>query len=39
MTRALNEPWDWNGQKPVPQTSFEQPEGIVAGERLPLQRA
>ena len=29
MTVALNEPWDWNGQTPVPQTSIEQPDGIV----------
>jgi membrane peptidoglycan carboxypeptidase len=32
MTRALNEPWDWNGDEPVGQTSFEQPEGIVTAE-------
>ncbi|HEX7225605.1 MAG TPA: transglycosylase domain-containing protein, partial [Candidatus Limnocylindria bacterium] len=32
MTRALNEPWDWNDQQPVGQTSFEQPEGIVNAE-------
>jgi len=29
MTLALNQPWDWNGQQPVPQTSIEQPTGIV----------
>jgi hypothetical protein len=29
MQLALNQPWDWNGQAPVPQTSFEQPPGIV----------
>ena len=29
MQRALNEPWAWNGQQPVGQTTFEQPEGIV----------
>jgi membrane peptidoglycan carboxypeptidase len=29
MTRALNEPWDWNGSEPVGQTSIERPEGIV----------
>jgi hypothetical protein len=29
MSVALNQPWDWNGQQPVPQTSIEQPEGIV----------
>jgi membrane peptidoglycan carboxypeptidase len=32
MSRALNEPWDWNGQTPVGQTSFEQPDGIVTAE-------
>ena len=25
MQLALNNPWDWNGQAPVPQTSFDQP--------------
>jgi membrane peptidoglycan carboxypeptidase len=29
MQLALNNPWDWNGQAAVPQTSFEQPAGIV----------
>ena len=29
MTLALNNPWDWNGDAPVPQTSFAQPAGIV----------
>lgn len=29
MDLALNNPWDWNNQTPVPQTSFDQPEGIV----------
>ncbi|MGH2382120.1 MAG: hypothetical protein ACRDG7_12995, partial [Candidatus Limnocylindria bacterium] len=29
MDLALNNPWDWNGGQPVPQTSFEQPAGIV----------
>jgi membrane peptidoglycan carboxypeptidase len=29
MTRALNEPWEWNGQQPVPRTSFERPAGVV----------
>ena len=29
MKLALNQPWDWNGKAPVPQTSIEQPEGIV----------
>ena len=29
MTLALNQPWDWNGQKAVGQTGFEQPDGIV----------
>ncbi|MBA4170244.1 MAG: penicillin-binding protein, partial [Chloroflexi bacterium] len=32
MRRALNEPWDWNGQEPVGQTSFDQPNGIVTAE-------
>jgi membrane peptidoglycan carboxypeptidase len=29
MDLAINNPWDWNGGEPVPQTSFDQPEGIV----------
>jgi membrane peptidoglycan carboxypeptidase len=29
MEIALNQPWDWNGQQPVPQTGFPQPNGIV----------
>lgn len=29
MMAALNQPWDWNGQQPFPQTRFEQPEGVV----------
>ena len=29
MDLALNNPWEWNGQAPVGQTSFDQPEGIV----------
>jgi peptidoglycan glycosyltransferase len=29
MTVALNQPWDWNGQQPVGQTSIEVPTGIV----------
>ncbi|HEX7001593.1 MAG TPA: transglycosylase domain-containing protein, partial [Trueperaceae bacterium] len=29
MVLALNQPWDWNGQAPVPQTSFEAPDGVV----------
>lgn len=32
MRRALNEPWAWNGETPVGQTSFAQPEGIVQAE-------
>ena len=32
MTRALNEPWAWNGEQPVGQTSVEQPDGIVTEE-------
>ncbi len=30
MTLALNQPWDWNGQQPVPQTTFAQPAGVVS---------
>lgn len=29
MEIALNQPWDWNGQQPFPQTTFPQPAGIV----------
>jgi hypothetical protein len=29
MEIALNQPWDWNGKQPVPQTDFPQPAGIV----------
>jgi membrane peptidoglycan carboxypeptidase len=29
MDLALNQPWDWNEQQPVGQTSFPEPEGIV----------
>lgn len=29
MQKALNQPWDWNGQQPVPQTDFPQPSGVV----------
>jgi peptidoglycan glycosyltransferase len=29
MELALNNPWDWNDQTPVGQTSFDQPDGIV----------
>jgi membrane peptidoglycan carboxypeptidase len=29
MDLAINKPWDWNGQKPVPQTYFKQPPGVV----------
>lgn len=29
MEVALNQPWDWNGQQPVPQTDFPQPNGVV----------
>ena len=29
MQLALNNPWDWNGQTPVAQTTFDQPPGIV----------
>ncbi len=29
MDLALNNPWDWNDQTPVGQTSFNAPDGIV----------
>ncbi len=29
MNLALNNPWDWNDQTPVGQTSFNQPDGVV----------
>jgi len=29
MQIALNQPWDWNGQQPVPQTDFAKPDGVV----------
>ncbi|HYM52803.1 MAG TPA: transglycosylase domain-containing protein [Candidatus Dormibacteraeota bacterium] len=29
MEIALNQPWDWNGKQPVPQTDFPQPNGVV----------
>jgi membrane peptidoglycan carboxypeptidase len=29
MEIALNRRWDWNGNKPVPQTDFERPTGVV----------
>jgi peptidoglycan glycosyltransferase len=32
MSRALNEPWAWNDDQPVGQTSFQQPDGIVNAE-------
>jgi membrane peptidoglycan carboxypeptidase len=32
MQVALNQPWDWNGQKAVPQTSFPAPDGVVMAE-------
>jgi penicillin-binding protein 1A len=32
MELAINNPWDWNGKAPVPQTSIDQPEGIVTAE-------
>jgi membrane peptidoglycan carboxypeptidase len=32
MTRALNEPWAWNDQTPVGQTSYSAPEGIVTAD-------
>jgi membrane peptidoglycan carboxypeptidase len=30
MDLALNKPWDWNGKKPVPNTDFAQPPGVVS---------
>jgi membrane peptidoglycan carboxypeptidase len=32
MELALNQPWEWNGNQPVGQTSFPQPDGIVNAE-------
>jgi membrane peptidoglycan carboxypeptidase len=32
MEIALNRKWDWNDKKPVPQSTFEEPEGIVTAE-------
>ena len=32
MEIALNRKWDWNGNKPVPQTTFDRPEGVVMEE-------
>ena len=29
MDLAVNQPWDWNGQAPVPLSTFSQPAGIV----------
>jgi hypothetical protein len=29
MKLALNQPWDWNGQAPVPNNTFAQPPGVV----------
>ncbi|MGH2456051.1 MAG: transglycosylase domain-containing protein, partial [Candidatus Limnocylindria bacterium] len=29
MQLALNQPWAWNGQQPVGQTTISQPEGVV----------
>jgi hypothetical protein len=29
MKLAINQPWDWNGQAPVPNTDFVQPPGVV----------
>ncbi len=29
MKLALNQPWDWNGTAPVPNTDFVQPPGVV----------
>ncbi len=32
MEIALNRKWDWNDRKPVPQTDFERPAGVVLEE-------
>ncbi|MDQ3689568.1 MAG: penicillin-binding protein, partial [Chloroflexota bacterium] len=32
MDLAINNPWDWNGGEPVPQTKYDAPEGIVEEE-------
>jgi hypothetical protein len=32
MQRALNEPWEWNGNEPVPQGRFDQPDGVVTAD-------
>ena len=32
MEIALNRKWDWNDKKPVPQTNFERPTGVVLEE-------
>jgi membrane peptidoglycan carboxypeptidase len=32
MQTALNRRWDWNGKRPVPQTDFAQPVGVVTKE-------
>ena len=29
MKAAINQPWDWNGHAPVPNTDFPQPPGVV----------
>jgi membrane peptidoglycan carboxypeptidase len=29
MQIALNQPWDWNGQQPAPNTTFRRPSGVV----------
>lgn len=29
MDIALNQPWDWNGQQPAPNTTFPRPSGVV----------
>ena len=29
MKAAINQPWDWNGHAPVPNTDFAQPPGVV----------
>ncbi len=32
MKIALNQPWDWNGNVPVPNDDFAQPEGVVTAD-------
>ena len=32
MIVALNQPWDWNGKAPVPNSDFTQPAGVVTAD-------